>query len=394
MNKIKLIVMNKYFKHLLFFVAFFLNLTVFGAVPAADSTGNNLTQPTATISAAMPDYDYHLTIFYVLCTLMVILIIAIIVMSTTISTLVKSPYFQEKLKKKNEKESNTIKTAILIIGYMGILGGTNSSHAMSFVSAGNETKDLPWLLVETFDLYFLTFVNISLLLIVLYLRGVFRGFIDMISEVKTETITENLASKKINKILTDAVDIEEEHTILMHHEYDGIRELDNNLPPWWVWGFFVTIVFAIIYLVNYHVLKTSDLQIAAYDKEMNQAKIDIDAYLKKMAMNVDENTATLLTDQGALNSGKSIFEANCIACHKSSGEGDIGPNLTDDYWIYGNDIKDLFRTIKLGTPNGMPEHASKLNPVQIQQVGSFVLSLPNVKGKEPQGDFYKDGKKQ
>lgn len=394
MDKIKLIVMNKYFKHLLFFVAFFLNSTVFGAVPTADSTGNNLKQPAETISGAMPDYDYHLTIFYVLCTLMIILIIAIIVMSTTISTLVKSPYFQEKLKKKNEKESNTIKTAILIIGFMGLLGETNSSQAMSFVSAGNETKDLPWLLVETFDLYFLTIVNISLLVIVLYLRGVFRGFMDMISEVKTETITENLASKKINKILTDAVDIEEEHTILMHHEYDGIRELDNNLPPWWVWGFFVTIVFAIIYLVNYHVLKTSDLQIAAYDKEMNQAKIDIDAYLKKMAMNVDENTATLLNDQGALNSGKSIFEANCIACHKSSGEGDIGPNLTDDYWIYGNDIKDLFRTIKLGTPNGMPEHASKLNPVQIQQVGSFVLSLPNVKGKEPQGDFYKDGKKQ
>jgi cytochrome c oxidase cbb3-type subunit 3 len=95
-----------------------------------------------------------------------------------------------------------------------------------------------------------------------------------------------------------------------------------------------------------------------------------------------------------LNSGKTIFSANCVACHKNSGEGDIGPNLTDDYWIYGNDIKDLFRTIKLGTPNGMPEHASKLNPVQIQQVGSFILSLPEIKGKEAQGDLYKDGKKQ
>jgi cytochrome c oxidase cbb3-type subunit 3 len=170
--------------------------------------------------------------------------------------------------------------------------------------------------------------------------------------------------------------------------------LDNNLPPWWVWGFFATIIFAVVYLVNYHVLKTSDLQIEAYNTEVAQAKIEIDAYLKKMAMNVDENTATLLTDQTALNSGKSIYEANCIACHKSLGEGDIGPNLTDDYWIYGNDIKDLFRTIKLGTPNGMPEHASKLNPVQIQQVGSFVLSLPDAKGKAPQGDLYKDEKKQ
>jgi cytochrome c oxidase cbb3-type subunit 3 len=176
----------------------------------------------------------------------------------------------------------------------------------------------------------------------------------------------------------------------MHHEYDGIRELDNNLPPWWVWGFYATIVFGIIYIFNYHILGTADLQIKAYDKEMVQAKKDIDAYLSKMAMNVDETNATLLTEASDLSAGKAIFSTNCIACHKENGGGDIGPNLTDNHWIYGPDVKNLFKTIKLGTANGMPEHASKLNPIQIQQVSSYVLSMPDVKsgGKEPQGDEY------
>ena len=195
--------------------------------------------------------------------------------------------------------------------------------------------------------------------------------------------------KKINVILTDAVAIEEEHTILMQHEYDGIRELDNNLPPWWVWGFYATIIFAVIYIFDYHILRTSDLQIQAYDKEIAQSKIDVDAYLSKMAMNVDETNATLLTDAGAISSGKALFDANCVVCHNPKGEGNIGPNLTDDAWIYGPDVKDLFKTLKYGTPNGMPEHASKLNPIQIQQVASFVLSLPMTPGKEPQGKIYK-----
>jgi cytochrome c oxidase cbb3-type subunit 3 len=204
-------------------------------------------------------------------------------------------------------------------------------------------------------------------------------------EVGIETPLVNI--KKINSILTDAVAIEEEHTILMQHEYDGIRELDNNLPPWWVWGFIATIIFAVVYLINYHVLGTSDLQIQAYNKEKAQAKIEVDAYLKKMALNVDETNVTILSGADALGAGKSIFKENCVSCHLDKGEGQTGPNLTDKQWIYGFDIKEVFKSIKAGRPNGMPEHTSKLNPVQIQQVASYVLSLPEVKGKEAQGTF-------
>jgi cytochrome c oxidase cbb3-type subunit 3 len=106
-----------------------------------------------------------------------------------------------------------------------------------------------------------------------------------------------------------------------------------------------------------------------------------------MAMNVDETNATLMTEKSDLAAGKTIFDNNCTICHKAKGEGDVGPNLTDKTWVYGYDVKDIFYSVKKGRPAGMPEHASKLNPIQIQQVASYVLSLPSVKGKEPQGDI-------
>jgi cytochrome c oxidase cbb3-type subunit 3 len=238
-------------------------------------------------------------------------------------------------------------------------------------------------------------IDLILISVLLYLRRMFRDFLSMVKEKKAADQAEAaVAIKKINQILTDVVPIEEEHTILMQHEYDGIRELDNNLPPWWVWGFYATIIFALIYLINYHVIGTSDLQIEAYNKEMAQAKKDVDAYLAKMAMNVDETNATMLTEEGDLSAGKALFETNCVTCHNPKGEGNIGPNLTDKFWIYGPDIKVVFKTVKSGTPNGMPEHASKLNPVQLQQVASYVLSLPYVKGSiAPQGTEYPDFKK-
>jgi cytochrome c oxidase cbb3-type subunit 3 len=331
----------------------------------------------------VPDYEGNLTLFYWLLTGIIVLLIAIIVMSGSISSLVRSDYFIKKL---NEQKNTKTLSVILIVGLFSLLY-PNSSYALTFMNAGEATEGIPWLKVETTDLYFMVAINLILLGIVFYLRGMFKQFIEMVRPPKIQE--ESVSLKKINAILTDAVAIEEEHTILMQHEYDGIRELDNNLPPWWVWGFFATILFAIVYLFNYHVFKSSDLQYKAYDKEMSQAKKDIDTYLSKMAMNVDETNATLLTDEGALSSGKALFDANCTVCHNPKGEGNIGPNLTDDHWIYGPDVKDLFKTIKYGTPNGMPEHASKLNPVQLQQIASFVISMPYTKGKEPQGKEYK-----
>ncbi|WP_343631130.1 c-type cytochrome [Fluviicola sp.] len=334
----------------------------------------------------IPDYKGNLNIFYALGTLMVILLLAIILMSSSILSFVKSDLFRQKL-----KDRENLTRLLIILISVGAVFFPGTSYGMSTPDPANPAEaEYPWLLVEKFDLYVLIGINLILLVIVLYLRGLFNDFYYMVYPRKVKPAKP--AQKRAVKILVDSVPIEEESSILMEHEYDGIRELDNNLPPWWVWGFYASIVFAFIYLFNYHLFNTGDLQTEEYNKSMALAQKEIDLYLKEAAMNVDENTVTLLTDETGLGSGKHLFEANCTACHKD-GSGDIGPNLTDNFWLYGNDIKTVFGTIKNGTTNGMPEHASKLNPVQLQQVASYVLSLKYKPGKEPQGKEFPKNKR-
>ena len=345
--------------------------------------GPIVTDSTAATSQVIKvDYKYNLTVFNWLLFLTVILVIVIIVLSGSIIVFVKSDYFKQKVAEK----SNTAMIAIILT--VGALFSSFNASALTFIRAGEGEKDGPWLLVENMDLYGLLTINIVLMFVVVYLRSLFNQMVAMTKKEVELVVEQPIVAEtftKINAILTDAVPIEEEHKILMDHEYDGIQELDNNLPPWWVWGFVACIIFAFVYLINYHVLGVSDLQIEAYEKEMKQAQKDIDAYLSKMAMNVDETNATLMTEKSDLAAGKTIFDNNCTICHKAKGEGDVGPNLTDKTWVYGYDVKDIFYSVKKGRPAGMPEHASKLNPIQIQQVSSYVLSLPETKGKEAQG---------
>lgn len=327
------------------------------------------------------NYQKNLTIFYWFIALTIVLLLAIIITSGSISVLIKSDYFKERIAK-NKNGGSTALSVILLIGFF--FAG-NELFALTFNRPGMAQEGQPWLLVENQDLYFFLAIDLVLLGVLFYLRSMFMNFMKMVRKPKEKAVKSPVA-KKLNKVLTDAVDIEEEHTILMHHEYDGIRELDNNLPPWWLWGFYTTIVFAVVYLFHYHILGTGDLQEAEYNKEMIAKQQEVEAYLIKMAMNVDETSAELMEDENDLKQGKALFEINCATCHLEDGSGKIGPNLTDNTWIYGYDIKEVFGVIKYGTSNGMPEHASKLKPTQIQQVASYLLHLKEVpEGKAAEG---------
>ncbi|MDX2283134.1 MAG: cbb3-type cytochrome c oxidase N-terminal domain-containing protein [Bacteroidia bacterium] len=198
-----------------------------------------------------------------------------------------------------------------------------------------------------------------------------------------------LSWSHISKKLTDAVPIEKEADIDLGHDYDGIRELDNSLPPWWKWGFYITIGYAAIYLVVFHL--TGDWSSKQeYDDEVALAEVQKQEYLKTAANLVDESSVTMLSDAAALASGKEIYTANCAVCHGAEGQGGIGPNMTDAYWIHGGSVGKVFATIKYGVPaKGMIPWEGTLKPQQIQQVASYILSLqgtnpPNPKAPEGQ----------
>jgi cytochrome c oxidase cbb3-type subunit 3 len=354
--------------------------------PALEKSTATVGDSTATGAALIekPNYSENLDLFYGLLFIALIIGIGILVIAYSIVTYVKSDYFKSKA-----TNQGTLPVTILILSF-GYIGFSSQSLALNFMSSGEATEKMPWLLVENSDIYVLLFIDMLLIAILLYLRNIFNRLVAMTKSKEALALEETPVINKLNAILTDAVPIEREHEIMMDHEYDGIRELDNNLPPWWVWGFYATIVFAIIYIVNYHIVGYSDLQIKAYDKEMVQADKEVKAYLSAQAMNVDETNATLLTESQDLAEGKNLFSTHCVTCHKSKGEGDVGPNLTDKSWIYGYDIKEVFASIKKGRPAGMPEHASKLNPVQIQQVASYVINLPYIKGTKPEQGTIKE----
>lgn len=341
----------------------------------------------------VPNYRDNLKLFYWLLGSTLVLLMAIILLSGSITSFLKSDFFIDKLAaKKNSKEDTNLKPLAILAVILGAISVTNSSYAMSLSTAEEAAMDLPWLKIEAADLYMMIVINLVLLGVILYLRSTFKSLVEMVKpevEKQMADVKAKPAKKAINKlnvILNDIVPIEDEAKILMDHDYDGIQELDNNLPPWWVWMFWATIIFSFFYMFHYHVFNTGDLQVAEYNNEIKQSKKDIDAYLTLNAMNVDETNATVLEDEKSLSSGKALYTANCVMCHNPAGEGNIGPNLTDEYWIHGGDVKDIFSIIKHGNANGMPEHASKLNPVQIQELSSFILSMPYAEGKEPQGD--------
>ena len=170
--------------------------------------------------------------------------------------------------------------------------------------------------------------------------------------------------------------------LLLDHNYDGIQELDNKLPRWWVWLFYITIIYSAIYLVYYHVTRTGDLQAAEYANEMK-----IGEQIKNGTMGKFESSIATLqpaSDAGVLESGRQTYAKFCAPCHRADGGGLVGPNLTDNYWIHGSNYVDTVKVIWNGVPaKGMIIWKTVLKPEEIQSVASYIYTLRGAKLLSP-----------
>ena len=175
---------------------------------------------------------------------------------------------------------------------------------------------------------------------------------------------------------------EPEDPLLLDHDADGIHELDNNLPRWWVWLFYLTIIYSVLYLGYYHVLHLGDLQAVEFDKERDKGEKIKTAALDKFESSL--NTLEPSKDPAILAKGQQTFTLMCAPCHRPDGGGLVGPNLTDDYWMHGSNFVDNLKTIINGVPEkGMLSWKGVLKPAEIHAVASYSYTLRGTKPPNP-----------
>lgn len=323
-------------------------------------------------------------LFNTLMLVIIVLAIMVLALSSALKNLMESELYIDKLRKVKESKTKVNATAV-VIGFTLLSFAANAQEKLAIINDDGRIGGL-----DQFTFYFL----VSVIALELLALGVlFNTFKKILSNtIVAAEGTQAIKTKSIFDKLNDTVSIEEEETLMLDHDYDGIKELDNNLPPWWKYGFYLTIVIGVIYMINYHVTKSAPLQAEEYAISVKKAQAEVAEYMKKSANNVDETTVKLLSDNSDLTIGKDLFIGNCAACHGKLGEGTVGPNLTDDYWLHGGGIKDVFKSIKYGWPDkGMKAWKEDFSPMQIAQLTSYIKTLRGTnppKAKDKQGELY------
>ncbi len=275
------------------------------------------------------------------------------------------------MKLKNKILFSILFLAAMIVGYSNLLAAQTSGYDLDAI-------------MRVMTLITLLFIAFIIWLAVVYSEK---------NDIEGRLFKNPLIAFK--KYLMRATPVEREADILLNHNYDGIRELDNRVPPWFSFLFYGTIVWGIIYMLVFHVFGNGQVQSTEYNQEMQQTAFERQLLIKSGAF-INETTVTQLTDAASLSEGKEIFQKNCVTCHGQNAQGVVGPNLTDDYWIHGGGIKNIFTTIKNGVPAmGMISWQTQLDPKKIQAVASYVISLqgtnpPNA--KPPQGQKWEEPK--
>jgi cytochrome c oxidase cbb3-type subunit 3 len=284
---------------------------------------------------------------------------------------------------------------VVILAILLLSGNKVSAEsALLSVNYGGLSSTTFYMLTGVISVEFLV-----IFFLVLQIRKLHRELYAPVSETIKKTVEAKKESRIIQiwhnldrRFFTKAA--EKDTDVLLDHDYDGIRELDNALPPWWKYGFFVTIFIGAIYMYRFHISGSGPSPEQEYAVEMIRADEELKEYIAKAKDLVDE--ASVSYDAAGIETGKALYAKSCIACHGAAGEGGVGPNLTDVYWLHGGSMKDIFKTIKYGYPEkGMQSWQQQYSPKQMQQMASFIFSLkgsnpPN--GKPAQGEKYEEQK--
>ena len=217
-----------------------------------------------------------------------------------------------------------------------------------------------------------------------------RG-IELKPEVHVEK--ESIFKKAYDKAW-DLIPMDKENEIDLGHDYDGIRELDNRLPPWWVYTFYLTIIIGVVYLYVYEFSDIGLTQHQEYAVAMDEAQVQKRKFLFAQANAVNEENVVAINDANGLQAAHDMYMMKCASCHGKKGEGlqGLGPNFTDQYWKHGGGIKNVFATIKHGVPEkGMIAWKNQMQASDIQKLASYILTLegtnpPNQKA--PEGELW------
>ncbi len=351
-------------------------------------TASALTAQTTAPAPASPAASGYNQLAILLMILIVVLAFVIWGMGQVLAALGK------QLVDKNKAVTKTL-GVILLAGFSLLSQASFAQDALKPVVA----EQLPNYGGLTSSAYymFLTVIGMELVVILFLAFSIRRMYTELLPEkVKPKFESSKLAawwSKLDQKLFTKAVSVEKEADVMLDHDYDGIKELDNALPPWWKYGFYITIGVAFIYLLNFHVLGIGLNPTQEYNAEMEQARIEKEIYEANNKDRVDENNV-MMADADGIKAGQRLFETNCVACHLKDGGGSVGPNLTDDYWLHKGSLNDIYNTIKVGyADKGMQSWNGQFTPKEISFLASFVKSLKGTKPAVPkaqQGEFYVD----
>ncbi|GAB2816624.1 cytochrome c family protein [Ferruginibacter profundus] len=293
-----------------------------------------------------------------------------------------------------EKQKNATKAISAIVVLVLLLASQTASAQDAAKDAVTVVPNYGGLSATSFYLFVTVIITevIAIVFLAFSIRRIYSELLPQkeVAAAKKSALKEWWAGLD-KKIFTKAIPVEREADILLDHDYDGIKELDNALPPWWKYGFYFTIVVGLIYLLNFHVMGNGKNPTEEYAAEMEDARIQKEIFESTNKDKIDENNVPM-ADATGLARAKEIFGTKCWACHGKLGEGGAGPNLTDDYWLHKGSLNDIFHTIKNGYPDkGMQSWATDYTPKEISFLASYVKTLrgtnpPNQKA--PQGELY------